>query len=248
MVTSSASPSNKRWRCAALTVFLACFFGASPAFAEQPIFGEMPRWAGGWGVQAVHEAHHKNQELSQWMHLEGVYTWQRWIRLTAKIPMRLDPTAELGTTILALPLKRYFNLDGRSGSWTLTPHWFIRPNTTAASERQQQFGLSLSYETETYRPLGGVSLAAFRRVDGLMEVHAHGGAGINLHHFGSSGHLKLKVGYRLREDGAHQLRFGPTLYWRFNDRWHAQMSFKTSAIDDGYSALNSLRTGIAVVF
>ena len=43
MVTSSASPSNKRWRCPALTVVIACFFGASPAFAaDSPATKSVP--------------------------------------------------------------------------------------------------------------------------------------------------------------------------------------------------------------
>ncbi len=245
MATLSVSPSTKQF---SLPLALACLLTAMPALAEQPIFGEMPRWAGGWGVQTLHEIRQKGDISSHWVHLEGVYTWQRWIRLTAKVPLRLSEPTELGSTILALPLKRYFNLDGRSGSWTVTPQWFVRPDNTAAAERQQQFGASFSYETEAYRTHAAVSVGAFRRADGLLELHADGGGGINLHGLGSSGHLKLKAGMRWRDDGARQLRFGPILYWRINDRWHAQMTYKISAIDDGYKPLQSLRSGISIVF
>ena len=33
----------------------ALMLTSSRSVAEQPIFGEMPRWAGGWGVQTRHE-------------------------------------------------------------------------------------------------------------------------------------------------------------------------------------------------
>ena len=70
------------------------------------------------------------------LHLEGVYTWDRSIRITAKLPYVLNARHEVPSTSgqklvqrdngisdlsLALPLKKYFNLDARSGSWTLAP-------------------------------------------------------------------------------------------------------------------------------
>ena len=114
---------------------------------EQPIFNEMPRWDGGWGFQFIQEYRHERDLLSgntvvcpgfsegiHLLHLEGVYTWDKSIRLTFKLPYVLDARRELlgiggskfvqhdegfGDATVAFPLKRYFNLDGRSGSWTL---------------------------------------------------------------------------------------------------------------------------------
>ena len=134
---------------------------SSRSIAEQPIFGEMPRWAGGWGVQTRHEARRDGETDSQWLHVDGVYTWERWIRVTAKVPFRIDESMGIGTPTLALPLKRYFNLDGRSGSWTLAPQWFVpiaNPNSNARPER---FKLSAGYETEAYKTTWQDQLGSF---------------------------------------------------------------------------------------
>ena len=76
--------------------------------ADQPIFNEMPRWNGGWGVQGIYEYRHNpdlldgdsvvSSDLSESVHLfhlEGVYTWKRWIRLTAKVPYVIHAEREL---------------------------------------------------------------------------------------------------------------------------------------------------------
>jgi len=235
-------------KVAAFALGLSAVLCSGSAGAEQPVFGEMPRWAGGWGVQAVHEARQDQELTSQWMHLEGVYTWKRWIRMTAKIPFRTDDHAGLGTPTLALPLKNYFNLDGRSGSWTLTPHLFVPVAGSAETQRKEQLALTLGYETESYRSIGGLSVGFFRRTDALVEAHLHGALGINIHQLGSSGHIKLKGHARWRDDGGYSLRFGPTIYWRLNDRWHAQVAYKQSLLDKGYTQRVSLRSGLAMVF
>jgi len=219
-----------------------------PVSAEQPVFGEMPRWAGGWGVQAQHEARRNGDEDSQWLHVDGVYTWERWIRVTAKVPFRLDDNPGLGTPTLALPLKRYFNLDGRSGSWTIAPQWFVPIATSSANARMEQMKLSVGYETEAYRTHIATSAGILRRTDGLWEGHLHVGTGINLHSKTSSGHIKLKARLRLRSDGGYSARIGPTVYWRFSDRWHGQLAYKHSVLSDGYLPRYSLRSGLAIVF
>jgi hypothetical protein len=168
--------------------------------------------------------------------------------MTAKVPIRLDGEVGLGTPTLALPIKRYFNLDGRSGSWTLSPHWFVPIASSARSKRKEQVALTAGYETESYRAIGGLAVGVFRRVDDLFEAHLHGAAGVNLHGFGSSGHLKFKMHLGLRDDGAQTLRIGPTLYWRFSDRWHGQIVYKHTVLAEGYSPRYSLRTGVAVVY
>ena len=226
----------------------ALMLTSSRSVAEQPIFGEMPRWAGGWGVQTRHEARRDGDTDSQWLHVDGVYTWERWIRVTAKVPFRIDESVGIGTPTLALPLKRYFNLDGRSGSWTLAPQWFVpiaNPNSNARPER---FKLSAGYETEAYKTHVAGSAGIIRRVDGLYALHLHLGTGINLHSTSSSGHLKIKGRARLRSDGGYSARIGPTLYWRINDTWHAQIVYKHTLLSEGYTPRSSLKTGVAVVF
>ncbi len=216
--------------------------------ADQPIFGEMPRWAGGWGVQTRHEARRDGDQDSQWMHVDGVYTWERWIRVTAKVPFRVDNEVGIGTPTLALPLKKYFNLDGRSGSWTLAPHWFVPIANPALNARPEQVKLSLGYETEAYKTHVGASVGFVKRVDGLFATHMHAAVGTNVHSKTSSGHIKIKARVRVREDGGYSARIGPTIYWRFSDLWHGQIVYKHSVLSDGYVPRYSLRSGVAVVF
>ena len=108
---------------------LLCFtalISAGSAHAGQPIFSEMPRWSDGWGVQAIQEFRHQRKVFSNGderistshiLNIDGVYTWKRWIRLTAKVPLVLNATREgeapqrgFGPATIALPLKQYFNL------------------------------------------------------------------------------------------------------------------------------------------
>ena len=69
-----------------------------------------------------------NESIQQ-VQVEGVYTWDRSIRLTAKLPIVLDAERAnwingqketqkdkgVGDLTLALPLKKYFNLMKRTG-------------------------------------------------------------------------------------------------------------------------------------
>ena len=68
----------------------------------------MPRWSGGWGYQVHYEYINKtdllmgsnklypgfSEEINV-MHLEGVYTWKKEIRITAKLPYVLDAEREM---------------------------------------------------------------------------------------------------------------------------------------------------------
>ena len=117
--------------------------------ADQPIMNMMPRWNGGYGMQTLLEnidkqdlklgdsVHTKGlSEQIQTLHLQGVYTWTRAVRMTFKLPYTLaarkeslnefnQPIVEKdqgwGDLTLALPLKRYFNLATRTGNWSITP-------------------------------------------------------------------------------------------------------------------------------
>ena len=86
----------KRWIC------LASWVVASVC-ADQPIMNMMPRWDGGYGWQVLYDTVHRDDLLrgdavvgSGWSetihqaHLQGVYTWDRSIRITAKLPIVLD--------------------------------------------------------------------------------------------------------------------------------------------------------------
>ena len=75
---------------------------ATPAQAEQPIFSEMPRWSGGWGVQVLQEYRHEKalydgkQNLGSdlnrsayLLHVEGVKRTSEGLGLTKSTPPSL---------------------------------------------------------------------------------------------------------------------------------------------------------------
>ena len=276
----------------AFWIVLAVLLSAGNAFAEQPIFDEMPRWSGGYGVQVLYDFRHNVLEDStrspsdalvekrgHRFHLQGVYTWQKWIRLTAKLPYLINESRNLasggsnhdhahrglGNLTLALPVKRYFNLDGRSGSWTFGPQVQV-PTAVGDHHRQTALGLSLGYETESYRWHYGLgttvwSPALRQEVDSKDWVEAERPIarlqmhlGLNLHAWDSSGHFKIHSYLRWGETDAYRLTVGPVLYWRFSDLLHAQAVWWHDLLDGSNEELNPLaygdllRIGIGFVF
>jgi hypothetical protein len=251
---------------------------------EQPIFNEMPRWDGGWGFQFIQEYRHERDLLSgntvvgpgfsediHLLHLEGVYTWDKSIRLTFKLPYVLDARRELlgiggskfvqhdegfGDATVALPLKRYFNLDGRSGSWTLAPQLgipFARDDAYAVYDHQWGNGLSLGYETETYRFKFGVGATGWVFYgDDEAELTGNIEVGYNLRGLGSNGHIKWSNRFHYEDDGAFTISTGPVLYWRFTDTIHGQidwlhdLSDRQGLLDHGNG--NAVRVGVGFVF
>ncbi len=224
--------------------------------ADQPIMNMMPRWDGGYGIQ-IRAEHIRRADLKQGsdvvgrgfseevnqVYLEGVYTWDRSIRLTAKLPYVLNARREVmgavgekvvqhdkgvGDLTLALPLKHYFNLDSRSGSWTLAPQMRI-----PLGRDDDEFevwdgvfgaGLSAGYETETYDWFFATSMSiwVFEEPEPVEWRYA------------------LDVGWNLREDAQllwesdlswddesqFFLSAGPALYWRWNDQVHLRIEWK----------------------
>ena len=178
---------------------LACFYlflVSSAVQAGQPVFSEMPRWDDGWGYQFVPEYRYKSGLVSGTdtvdeaasehiglLHIEGVYTWDRSIRVTAKLPVVLyaqrqmsnaqgglneSTDAGMGDATLGLPLKKYFNLDGRSGSWTFAPQVRIPLGPKAdysVYARSWGAGVFAGVETETYRFIGGVGFSGWYYFD-----------------------------------------------------------------------------------
>jgi hypothetical protein len=232
---------------------------AAPSIAEQPVFNMMPRWNNGWGVQLEHEFQKLTEAEGHLLHLEGVYTWQRWIRVTYKIPWVLhaqsltDPNAPaesgIGTPVLSLPLKKYFNKDGRSGAWGLTPHVYLPLSDTLLGRDDERIGLSFGYAQETYRTAFDISCSGHTRQGNLpTEWHFNLAAGGKFYPFGSIGNFRIKVGYRYRTNDEYSLRAGPVAYWRLSDRWHAQASWKRSLLGHGFDTGDWFRSGLGMVF
>ena len=147
-------------RLLGVLLFILC----APALAEQPIFGMMPRWRNGYGVQLIQQRQertfsndaHASFDITR---IEGVYTWVRSVRATAKLRLTTGSSdrefAKLGAgdLRLAIPLKKYFNLDGRSGSYTFTPQVELPMGTAAHAapfRRHASAITGLGYEMETY--------------------------------------------------------------------------------------------------
>lgn len=268
-------------RCLGLGLVLAT---GSAVPADQPVFNEMPRWDNGWGVQFVGEQRRENDLMSggrvvaagfseevDLMHVEGVYTWDKSIRLTAKLPMVLNAKREfpdglggkriehdegVGDATLALPLKRYFNLDGRSGSWTLAPQVRVplgSHDNYNVYNRDWGTGVSAGYETETFRYLLSVG------VDGWIfegnapaQASGHIDLGLNFSLGKLSGHVKWETDFITKDDGTEQLYIGPHLYLKITDTVHTQVMYKReahsrrNALDHGNGEI--IKLGIAFVF
>lgn len=225
--------------------------------ADQPIMNMMPRWDGGWGLQLLHQwtqrddlmtsddvIHPGFREEIEQLSLEGVYTWDRSVRVTFKLPYVVDAWREvpgnqnqkvlqrdagIGDLTLALPLKRYFNLDGRSGSWTLAPQLRIPLKDRGRDDydvwdRTWGGGLSFGYETETYDwYIGtGVSLWAFEDSE-PFEAGASLDLGWN---FRDNAALFWENDIKWEDDGTLFYAAGPALYWRFTTEIHGRIEWK----------------------
>ena len=228
----------------------------SSAIADQPIMNMMPRWDGGYGIQVRSTFTHRSDLLQgdkivgkgfsediHQIHLEGVYTWDRAIRLTMKVPYVVDARREqlvagtkrvqrdsgLGDITLALPIKKYFNIDGRSGSWTLAPQLRI-PTASRKStgydvyDRSWGTGLTLGYETETSDLLiaTGITGWVFEKQD-TNEFTAHLDLGWN---FRDNASLLWETDFKWQDDNSQTLSAGPALYWRFTDTVHVRLEWK----------------------
>ena len=152
-----------------------------PAHAHQPVMDMAPRWDDGYGFQLRHERY-GSDELMQgrdrienssgierfvdttW--LEGVYTFDRSIRVTVKIPyvdqQRIkfingesvqQRTSGIGDIVLGLPLKRYKNQGSATHNWGITPSIRIPTGQNSGdfpvSDGSWDVGLSVSYSWES---------------------------------------------------------------------------------------------------
>ncbi len=108
------------------------------AHAHQPVMDMAPRWDGGYGFQTRVERF--DDVTTTW--LEGVYTWDRSIRATFKLPYR---DGDMGDLILGMPLKNYFNEGAKTGNWSFTP----QVQLPTGEDGEWDAGVSFSYSSET---------------------------------------------------------------------------------------------------
>lgn len=149
------------------------------AYAHQPVMDMAPRWANGYGFQ-VRVEHYGSDELKKgsteipnpggaeryvntvW--LEGVYTFNRTVRTTIKIPY-VDQTRTIpigggvrqtntgiGDVVIGLPLRKYKNKGSTTQNWGITPSLRIPTGDDSGafpiSDGSWDIGLSLSYAWE----------------------------------------------------------------------------------------------------
>ena len=231
-------------------------------WADQPIMNMMPRWDGGYGFQVLAEHTHRSdlkqgddvvargfsEDVTQ-LHLQGVYTWDRSIRLTAKLPYVVDARREvlgskgekvvqrdegIGDLTLALPLKKYFNLSARSGSWTLAPQ--IRIPLGKEDDEYEVWngvwggGLSFGYETETYDWFIATSAGFWifeqpEPAEWSYSLDIGWNARENLQ-------LLIETDLKWDEDGEFFASSGPAIYYRFSDQVHCRLEWKHEFISD----------------
>ena len=244
-------------------VLLALFLSVLPVLADEPIMNMMPRWDHGWGLQFVEEYRHEGDLLLgsekahsgftedvHLLHLQGVYTWDRSIRLTAKLPYVVDARREMpnglggklverdngiGDATLALPLKKYFNLDGRSGSWTFKPMLRVPlagDDDYEIYDNEWGGGLGLGYEFEMSDFAFSSSAAAWSfGGDDPSEVHISVDFGYNFLASGTNGSLFWESDFHYENDGSKTLLAGPAFYWNFNDTSHTRLEWKHDFYD-----------------
>ena len=244
--------------------YLIIFLGlcTSISLADQPIMNMMPRWDDGYGFQIRQEIIYRNDlllgdkvigsgfsEKLEITHLEAVYTWDRSVRITAKLPYISNASREIldnnnekvlekfrgwGDLTLALPLKKYFNLDGRSGSWTFAPQLRGPLGTSVHSyqvpDRVWASGLHLGYETETVQWFFAVGSGFWVfEEDQPSEWHASVDLGWN---FRGDAQLLWESDMVWDREDTQILSAGPALYFRWNYQIHSRFSFKQDFISE----------------
>ncbi len=249
--------------CRRIGAFITLLFSLLVLLGDEPVMNMMPRWDNGWGLQLIDEYRHEKDLLLDdrtaysgftedvhLLHFQGVYTWDRSIRLTYKLPYVLDARREMpdgrggkrvehdngiGDATLALPLKKYFNLDGRSGSWMFKPMLRI---PLAGNDDYEIYdnewggGLGLGYEFEMSRFAftGSVGFWAFDGED-PSEIHLTLDLGYKIEPFGTNSTLYWETDFHYEDDGSETLLSGPAIYWNFNDITHMRLEWKHDFYD-----------------
>lgn len=163
---------------AAVLIFSVCIPATSPA--HQPVMDMAPRWHGGFGFQIRNERRSSNDLASghsdranplgrkrrinsTW--LEGVYTFKRELRLTAKLAWleqsrvivrdgsRVKQTGSgIGDAILGFQFKHYYNRESSTGNFGLTPSIRIPTGSLGddfpVADGSWDVGISASFSAE----------------------------------------------------------------------------------------------------
>ena len=251
--------------------------------ADQPVMSEVPRWDGGYGAQVFYE-HRWSDDFMQGRdtfpnpahleyeknitHFEGVYTWEKWIRLTAKYPyveqkrrvLNADGTAQwqrnsgFDDAKLALPLKKYTNKPRYSGNTGLVPQIRFGGDDDGAypiSDGSTDYGMSATFERETSGIKLSFDTTYWWEQDAKKgdEVSVDIELGWNFHDRGS---ISWEAEFIKEYDAYEWLGGGPGFFWNFNDvvlgRIEYKFAWDETVKGEKLARGDAIRVGLGVVF
>ena len=182
------------------------------SIADQPVMDMAPRWENGYGFQIRQEYYGSDKLLEgnnkidnplgleryvskTW--LEGVYTFNRSIRTTFKLPFVYQRRVKeingagvrqensgLGDLILGVPLKYYRNKGAYTDNFGITPSIRIPTGDSSGdfpiSDGSWDFGLSLSHSMETPKYYSSVELFYWKNTTGKRDMKAGDELGLDI--------------------------------------------------------------------
>ena len=193
-------------------LLFSCLFFPSLVTAHQPVMDMAPRWNDGYGFQIRHEAFGSDtlldgeKEISNPLGLkryvnrtwfEGVYTFNRKIRATFKLPYidqrrttNINGTAVrqirsgLGDMIIGLPLKYYRNKNAFTENFSFTPSLRLPTGSTSGSfttgDGSVDYGFSFSYSSESPKYYTLVDLYYWLNTKGDNGMHEGDALGLDI--------------------------------------------------------------------
>ena len=140
-----------------------------------------------------------------------------------------------GDLNLGVPLKKYFNLDGKSGSWTFKPMVRIPlSNKDDYDFYYKEFGggIGFGHEFETANYFFGIG-TAWWIFDGdrPAEIHSSLDFGYNFETKNSNGSVFWETDFHAEDDESRTLGSGPAFYFNHNDTIHSRIEWKHDFID-----------------
>jgi hypothetical protein len=245
-------------------IFLLLFgFYSNLLFAHQPVADMAPRWEDGYGFQ-VRTQHYGSSTLLDgdsevanplglkrfvdiiW--LEGVYTFERSIRATFKLPYVDQRRVKnlngvgvqqsnkgIGDLVLGLPLKKYRNEKAFTENFSLTPSIRLPTGSTSGafpiSDGSIDLGLSLSYSSESPKFYTLIDLFYWLNTSGENNMHEGDELG-----------LDINLGYHPYHSNSANM--GLFVMWDLTARYNDQASEETLTTASGG---HRLQTGPVLV-
>lgn len=213
------------------TIATLMLFWSSLTLAHQPVMDMAPRWDQGFGIQTRVE--HFDSQTTNW--LEGVYTFDKSVRATFKLPYS---NGEIGGLILGVPLKKYTNRGARTSNWSVTPSVEL----PTGSKEDWDAGLSISYSAEspTFYQLYDVYALGDRKG---IDINA----GFAFPNNGGGQFLLWDVSALSSDEGDRVLTGPVYVYFKGSMMFRAEYKIKAYDKEDDFSG-NLLNVGIGFVY